>query len=76
VCEDPEPRVRFRNFGNFSLDHELLVWVEQPVLRGRVLHELNGAVYREFEKNGIEIPLPKQEIFYKNESGKAEDGPV
>lgn len=73
VCEDPAPRVRFRNFGNFSLDHELLAWVEMPVLRGRVLHELNSAVYKAFDENGIEIPLPKQEVFYKSMDGSPEE---
>ncbi|NNE67410.1 MAG: mechanosensitive ion channel family protein [Pyrinomonadaceae bacterium] len=67
VCDSPEPRVRFRTFGNFSLDHELLCWVEKPVLRGRIQHELNRAVYKTFAENGIEIPLPKQELFVRRE---------
>ena len=42
----PEPRVRFRQFGSSSLDLELLCWIEQPALRGVILHELNCEVYR------------------------------
>ena len=30
VCTSPEPRIRFRAFGDSSLDHELLCWVEKP----------------------------------------------
>ena len=41
VCEDPEPRVRFRMFGASSLDFELLCLIDQPILRGRVLVSLN-----------------------------------
>ena len=63
VCTDPRPRVRFRTFGDWALQYELLCWVERPVLRGRVLHELNRAVYKAFAENDIEIPLPKQELY-------------
>ena len=62
VCSTPEPRVRFRNFGDSSLDFELLCWIEQPVDRGRLLHELHCAVYKRFEKEGIQIPFPQREL--------------
>ncbi|MBU0993104.1 MAG: mechanosensitive ion channel family protein [Proteobacteria bacterium] len=65
VCTIPEPRVRFRTFGNSSLDHELLCWVEKPVMRGRVIHILNTAIYKRFIKEGIEIPFPQQDIHIK-----------
>jgi small-conductance mechanosensitive channel len=42
----PEPRVRFRKFGDSSLDFELLCWIERPADRGLVLHELNCEVYK------------------------------
>jgi len=66
VCEEPEPRVRFRSFGNSSLDFELLSWVDEPVLRGRVLDELNTDVYRQFQENNIEIPYAQQDIYIKS----------
>jgi small-conductance mechanosensitive channel len=62
ICGDPEPRVRFRTFGDSSLDFELLCWVEKPVLRGRVLHELNCEVYRAFGRRGIQIPFPQRDV--------------
>ncbi len=65
VCRVPEPRVRFRKFGDSSIDHELLCWVEKPVLRGRVLHLLNTAVYKKFLQEGIEIPFPQRDIHLK-----------
>jgi small-conductance mechanosensitive channel len=66
VCKSPEPRVRFRTFGNSSLDHELLCWVEKPVLRGRILHALNTTVYKRFAQDGIEIPFPQQDLHVKS----------
>jgi small-conductance mechanosensitive channel len=65
VCEDPEPRVRFRTFGPSSLDFELLCWIEKPVLRGRVLDILNSKVYKRFIEEKIEIPYSKHDLYIK-----------
>mgnify|MGYP001062107929 FL=1 len=62
VCKTPEPRVRFRAFGDSSLDHELLCWVDRPVLRGRVLHMLNTVIYNRFLAEGVEIPFPQRDV--------------
>lgn len=72
VCEVPEPRVRFRSFGGSSLDFELLSWVDEPVLRGRVLDALNTEVYLQFQANKIEIPFAQQDIYIKSWPGKVE----
>ena len=65
VCHDPEPRVRFRAFGASSLDFQLLCWVDNPELRGRVLDALNTAVYKRFIDERIEIPYAKQDLYIK-----------
>lgn len=65
VCEDPEPRVRFRAFGQSSLDFELLCWIEQPVNRGRISHEINCQIYKAFRDTGIEIPFPQRDLHLK-----------
>ncbi len=65
VCIEPAPRVRFRNFGNSSLDFELLAWVDEPVLRGSVLDRLHFAVYHQFMERNIEIPYNKQDVYIK-----------
>jgi len=65
ICKDPEPRVRFRTFGASSLDFELLVWIDQPILRGRVIDQLNCDIYKQFIQHKIEIPYTKQDIYIK-----------
>ena len=65
VCADPEPRVRFRAFGTSGLELELLGWIEEPVLRGRVTDALNTEVYRRFNEEKIEIPYMKQDVYIK-----------
>ena len=62
VEEEPEPRVRFREFGESELSFQLLCWIEEPVLRGRVIDELNSEIYRMFKEKGIEIPFPQRII--------------
>jgi MscS family membrane protein len=62
VLSNPEPRVRFRTFGDSGLNFELLSWIANPADRGRVSHELNCAVYKALRDNKIEIPFPQRDI--------------
>lgn len=65
VCSFPEPRVRFRKFGASSLDFELLVWIDKPVLRGSVIDKLLCDVYHQFIEHEIEIPFSKHDLYIK-----------
>lgn len=62
ILSSPEPRVRFRLFGDSSLNFELLGWIANPADRGRVKHELNCAVYKSLNSNRIEIPFPQRDL--------------
>lgn len=62
ICQHPAARVRFRQFGESSLDFELLCWIEQPVDRGRIRHELGCSVYKAFIDHDIEIPFPQRDL--------------
>jgi len=66
---EPEPRVRFRAFGESSLDFELLAWAREPELRGRALHELNKRVYKALNSAGIVIPFPQRDLHVKEMPG-------
>ncbi|MDY7093048.1 MAG: mechanosensitive ion channel family protein [Acidobacteriota bacterium] len=66
VCATPEPRVRFRSFGDSALNLELLCWIDEPVLRGRMLHELNLEVYKGFQQHGVQIPFPQRDVHIHN----------
>jgi MscS family membrane protein len=67
ICRKPEPRVRFREFGASSLDFELLAWIEEPSLRGLLVHELNCAIYRRFNEEKIVIPFPQQDVWIRQQ---------
>ena len=63
VSKSPEPRVRFREFGDSSLNFELLCWVKNPDRRGITLHQLNKAIYNKLREESIEIPYPKRDVY-------------
>lgn len=65
ICKTPEPRVRFRSFGDSSLNFEILCWIEDPATRGLALDSLNTAIYKALAKSGIEIPFPKRDLYIK-----------
>lgn len=65
ICTDPEPRVRFRRFSGSALDFELLVWIDKPEIKGRILDLLNTAIFKQFKANNIEIPYSKHDLYIK-----------
>ncbi len=62
ILQNPAPRVRFRLFGDSSLNFELLGWIADPADRGRVQHDLNCAVYKALKAASIEIPFPQRDL--------------
>jgi len=73
VLSNPEPRARFRKFGESSLDFDLLCWIAQPVFRGLIVHELNCEIYRQFAANDIQIPFPQRDLYIKEMSPSGGD---
>ncbi len=66
VCQDPQPRVQFKNMGASSLDFVLLCWIEEPSTKEPVIDEINTAVYNKLNEAGIEIPYSKQDVYIKS----------
>ena len=64
-CDDPKPRIRFREFGDSGLRFQLLFWIEKPELRGRAIDAVSSAIHKEFKKENIEIPYPQHTIHMK-----------
>jgi len=62
IVKEPAPRVRMRQFGNSSVDFQLLCWVEDPSLRGLEIHNLLKAVYTAFNAKNISIPFPQRDV--------------
>ncbi len=65
ICPEPTPRVRMRGFGDSSLDFELLCWIDEPVLRGKLSHDMYMDVYKTFQREHIEIPFPQRDVWVR-----------
>lgn len=62
VCEDPEPRVRFRNLGDSAIGLELLFWIKEPEFRGQAIDSMVVETVRRFKESGIQIPFPHRVV--------------
>lgn len=59
---DPEPRVKFREFGDSALQFEVQCWASRPDRGGRLVHTLSKEIYNTFKEKGIVIPFPQQDV--------------
>ena len=58
VLNDPDPRVRFREFADSGIRLELLFWIYKPETRGRTVDAVNTEIYKQFKSEGVTIPIP------------------
>jgi small-conductance mechanosensitive channel len=60
---DPAPSVFFVEFGDSSLNFELVAWSDEMSHRPRRYQsDLNFAIERKFREAGIEIPFPQRDL--------------
>ncbi|TFI56925.1 mechanosensitive ion channel [Sphingomonas parva] len=66
VLKTPAPKVWLRAFGESSVDHEILVWIEDPEAGiGSVRSEILNRLWVLFQENRIELPYPQRDIRVK-----------
>ncbi|MEM3444902.1 MAG: mechanosensitive ion channel family protein [Thermoplasmata archaeon] len=63
------PVVRFRNFGESSLDFAIFFVVKNYNLKYKVESEIRTNLFERFKKEGIEIPFPQLDVHIKNGKG-------
>lgn len=73
AANNPASRVRFRAFGDSSLDFELLCWARRPEEKGRLIHSLNKSIYNAFNEADIAIPFPQRDVHLFKPSEDAEN---
>lgn len=63
VLHDPEPRVFLKEFADNGINLDMAVWIADPEQGQADLHsDLNLAIWREFQQQGIAIPYPQRDI--------------
>ena len=71
VLKAPEPRVRFREFGDHGLKLQLLFWIHKPEIRGRTVDAVNTEIYKQFSQNNISIPYPTMKVILPQEGNNS-----
>jgi len=63
VLTDPVPKALLAQFGESSINLELGFWITDPESgKGNVMSDVNLAIWRAFQANGIEIPYPQRDV--------------
>ncbi|MFW6259556.1 MAG: mechanosensitive ion channel family protein [Tangfeifania sp.] len=65
ISTSPKPFVRFKDFGDSSLDFQVFFWVKEPFLVENTKSEIRYAIDDEFRKNGVHIPFPQRDVHIK-----------
>jgi small-conductance mechanosensitive channel len=67
VLEDPAPSVFLKQFGESSIDFELVVWSTEMSNRpARFKSDLNFAIEEKLREAGIEIPFPQRDLHIRS----------
>ena len=66
VLREPSPKVWFTDFGDSSLNFELLVWIDDPIETAPIRSALNYAIAAELALRKVEIPFPQTELHLKD----------
>ena len=63
VLPYPAPGAFTVDFADSSINYKLLFWVRNPLEAFAVGSDLRQAIWTAFEKNGIGIPFPQQQVY-------------
>ena len=73
TLKDPAPSVFFVEFGDSSLNFELVAWSDEMSHRpSRYRSDLNFAIHRKLQEAGIEIPFPQRDLNIRSGTLKIE----
>ena len=62
IATNPEPFVRFIDFGDSSLDFQLFFWTIKTFRVENIKSNLRFKIDQEFRKNDIRIPFPQNDV--------------
>ena len=65
VENKPLPFVRFVNFGESSLDFQLIFWTKETFLVENVKSDIRRSVYKELNERNLVIPFPQRDLHIK-----------
>jgi small-conductance mechanosensitive channel len=66
ILKEPPPTVYFIQFGDSALLFKLIYYVEKKDMAFGIKSMLHERIVNLFEENGIEIPFPQNDVWFKN----------
>ena len=63
ILKNPSPQVYFLEMADFSLNFEVIFWINNYQERLKVQDEFISSAYRELQTQGIQIPFPTYTIY-------------
>ncbi|HEY3152936.1 MAG TPA: mechanosensitive ion channel domain-containing protein [Candidatus Binatia bacterium] len=66
VLKKPAPDVLHTGFGDSAWNMRLRIWLEDSQRHLEVHSEINCAIVRKFQQNGIEIPFPQRDLHVRS----------
>jgi small-conductance mechanosensitive channel len=67
---EPRIEVRLMSFGDFSINLRAYVWADDPYRAFRMHSDINKAIKKRFDAEGVEIPFPYRTLVYKKDLPK------
>lgn len=62
VLKNPEPFVRFTDYGDSSLNFSVFFWADEVFRVENIKSEIRVRVYEQFRKSGVVIPFPQRVV--------------
>ncbi len=66
ILSMPSPQVFFSEFGDSSLNFNLLVWISKPYKQFQIKSDLYFKIDSKFREEGIEIPFPQTDVHFRS----------
>jgi small-conductance mechanosensitive channel len=60
VLPNPAPKALLLNYGDSAINYALRFWIANPMDNIGICSDVNQAIWRAFQEQGIEIPFPQQ----------------
>jgi MscS family membrane protein len=67
LLQEPAPRVRYRAFGDWAVELELLAWIKDPRDRGLARDLIIRGIHEAFREGKIHIPYPQRQVTLKKD---------
>ncbi|MEH3158967.1 MAG: mechanosensitive ion channel [Sphingomonas taxi] len=67
VLRSPRPNVWLTSYGDYAVEHEILVWISDPESGvGNVKSDVLNRLWWLLKENGIVVPVPRQEVYLRS----------